>query len=94
MSVFSQKIKLGGSSGKMGLVSEPVLPRYISQHSLHITVTTFAEYHRHNTGLPSTPRKDRKGEGMGKLRRKHELADLKEFCNLVKCVGKKIGVEL
>ena len=94
VSVFSQKIKLGGSSGRMGLVSEPILPRYISQHSLHITFTTFATHNLHNKGRPSTPRKDRKGGGMGKLRRKHELADLKEFCNLVKCGGKKIGVEL
>ena len=33
---------------------------------LHITSTTLATYHLHSTALPSTPRKDSKGEGQGK----------------------------
>ena len=71
---------VGAHIGMIGVVSEPILA---------------ATYHLHSTALPSTPRKDSKGEGQGKFRRKHKLADLKEFRNLVKCGGgAKIGVEL
>ena len=82
---------VGAHIGMIGVVSEPILAAtYISppQPSLHITFTAPA-FHQHLVKIARGRDRERRD------RRKHKLADLKEFRNLVKCGdGAKIGVKL
>ena len=93
VSVFSPMIKLGGRRGSYRDDRGRIVAnfgRYISppQPSLHITFTAPA-FHQHLVKIARGRDRERRD------RRKHKLADLKEFRNLVKCGdGAKIGVEL